>query len=79
LLTGTQQHIRESFSVQRHLEGYIKNGIKSYSVFISPKAFIDTHRYFKFIKTDGFEVRILDIDKFVYSLEEKTTLNEVTL
>lgn len=79
LLTGTQQHIRESFSVQRHLEEYIKNGIKSYSVFISPKVFIDTHRYFKFIKTDGFEVRILDIDKFVYSLEEKTTLNEVTL
>ena len=79
LLTGTQQHIRESFSIRRHLEDYIVRGIKAYSVFISPQAFIDTRRYAEFIKTDGIEVRILDIDKFVYNLEEKTTLNEATL
>lgn len=79
LLTGTQQHIRESFSVQRHLEEYTKKGIKSYAVFISPKSFIDTERYFKFIKNDGFEVRISDIGKFVHSLETKVTLNEATL
>ncbi len=78
LLTGTQQHLRESFSIRRHLEEYIAKGIKAYSVFISPKAFIDTCRYAEFIKTDGIEVRILDIDKFVYNLEEKTTLNEAT-
>ena len=79
LLTGTQQHIRESFSIHRHLEEYIKNGTKSYSVFISPKSFIDTERYFSFIKKDGLEVRISDIDKFVSSLETKATLNEATL
>lgn len=79
LLTGTQQHIRESFSVHRHLEEYIKHGTKSYSVFISPKSFIDTERYFSFIKKDGLEVRISDIDKFVSSLETKATLNEATL
>jgi hypothetical protein len=79
LLTGTQQHIRESFSVHRHLEEYVKKGTKSYSVFISPKSFIDTERYFNFIKKDGFEVRISDIDKFVHGLEEKATLNEATL
>lgn len=79
LLTGTQQHIRESFSIRRHLEDYIVKGIKAYSVFISPQAFIDTRRYAEFIKTDGIEVRILDIDKFVYNLEKETTLNEVTL
>src|SRR3989338_1897452 len=79
LLTGTQQHIRESFSVHRHLEEYIKKGTKSYSVFISPKSFIDTERYFDFIKKDGLEVRISDIDKFVHGLEEKRTLNEATL
>ena len=79
LLTGTQQHIRESFSIHRHLEEYIKNGIKSYSVFISPKSFIDTERYFDFIKKeDGLEVRISDIDKFVSSLETKVTLNDTT-
>ncbi len=78
LLTGTQQHIRESFSVHRHLEEYIKKNIKSYSVFISPKFFIDTERYFDFIKKDGLEVRISDIDKFVNSLEMATTLNEAT-
>ena len=79
LLTGTQQHIRESFSVRRHLEEYVKNGTRSYSVFISPKSFIDTERYFSFIKKDGLEVRISDIDKFVSSLETKATLNEATL
>ena len=79
LLTGTQQHIRESFSIHRHLEEYISKGIKAYSVFISPKAFIDTCRYAEFIKKDGIEVRILDINKFLYNLEEKTTLNEATL
>ncbi|MCL4321182.1 MAG: AlwI family type II restriction endonuclease [Deltaproteobacteria bacterium] len=79
LLTGAQQHIRESFSVHRHLEEYIANGIKAYSVLISPKAFIDTYRYAEFIKPEGIEVRILDIDKFVYNLEGKTTLNEATL
>lgn len=78
LLTGTQQHIRESFSIHRHLEEYVKRGAKSYSVFISPKSFIDTERYFNFIKKDGLEVRISDIDKFVNNLEMKTTLNEVT-
>ena len=78
LLTGTQQHIRESFSVHRHLEEYVKKGIQSYSVFISPKSFIDTERYFNFIKKDGFEVRISDIDKFVNNLDNKTSLNEVT-
>ncbi len=79
LLTGTQQHIRESFSVHRHLEDYIKNGTESYSVFISPKSFIDTERYFNFIKKDGLEVRVSDIDKFVSRLEAKSTLNEATL
>lgn len=78
LLTGTQQHIRESFSIHRHLEEYVKKGTKSYSVFISPKSFIDTERYFDFIKKDGLEVRISDIDKFVNNLEIKKTLNEVT-
>ncbi len=60
-------------------EEYVKRGTKSYSVFISPKSFIDTERYFGFIKKDGLEVRISDIDKFVNSLEMKTTLYEVTV
>jgi len=79
LLTGTQQHIRESFSIHRHLEEYVDKGIKSYAVFISPKSFIDTRRYFDFIKKDGLEVRISDIDKFVSMLDTKKTLNEVTI
>ncbi len=78
LLTGTQQHIRESFSIHRHLEEYVNNDIKSYTVFISPKSFIDTERYFKFIKKDGLEIRVSDIDKFIISLETRTTLNEAT-
>jgi len=79
LLTGTQQHIRESFSIHRHLEEYVKTKKRSYSVFISPKTFIDTERYFNFIKKDGLEVRVSDINKFVNNLETKLTLNEATL
>jgi len=80
LLTGTQQFIRESFSVHRHLEDFINKGISTYSIFISPKSFIDTERYFRFIKNqNGLEVRIADIDKFVNRLEEKPSLNEVSL
>jgi hypothetical protein len=78
LLTGTQQHIRESFSIHRHLEEYVKKGTKAYSVFISPKAFIDTVRYTQFVKNDGLDMRVIDIDKFVDGLEIKQTLNEVT-
>lgn len=79
LLTGTQQHIRESFSVRRHLEKFVNNGTKSYAMFISPKTFVDTGRYFDFIKSEGLDVRSLDIENFVLRLEEKTTLNETTL
>jgi hypothetical protein len=79
LLTGTQQHIRESFSVHRHLEEYMKSAPKTYSIFISPKTFIDTERYFKFIKNDGFDVRTSDINCFVSALEKYKTLNNVSL
>ncbi|MCA6070586.1 MAG: AlwI family type II restriction endonuclease [Endomicrobium sp.] len=78
LLTGTQQHIRESFSTRRHLETFINKGIKAYSVFISPQTFIDTKRYFNFIKNDGFEIRTSEISTFVNALENFKTLNEVT-
>jgi hypothetical protein len=78
LLTGTQQHIRESQSVRRHLESYTVRGVDAYAIFISPKAFIDTcenavfnqHRF-------GLEIRILDIDLFVEQLETNSTLRDV--
>ncbi|MDR3256998.1 MAG: AlwI family type II restriction endonuclease [Endomicrobium sp.] len=78
LLTGTQQHIRESFSVHRHLEAFINKGINAYSVFISPQIFIDTKRYFNFIKNDGFEIRTSEITTFVNALEKYQTLNDAT-
>ncbi|MDR0820440.1 MAG: hypothetical protein LBN19_02820 [Endomicrobium sp.] len=71
-----QQHIRESFSVHRHLETFLKKGIKSYSIFISPRTFTDTKRYFSFIKKDGFEVRISEIDSFINASEKCKTLNK---
>jgi len=78
LLTGTQQHIRESFSIQRHLEDYIRQGKKAYSIFISPKAFIDTCRNATFIKFQyGLEVKILNIDLFIKQLEANNTLFSV--
>lgn len=77
LLTGTQQHIRESFSIQRHLEEYLNKKIKVFSLFISPKAFIDTCRYAKFIAQDGFEIKILDIDLFVQQLEKYQKLKQI--
>jgi hypothetical protein len=78
LLTGTQQHIRESQSVRRHLESFTVRGVNAYAIFISPKAFIDTcenavfnqHRF-------GLEIKILDIDLFVEQLETNSTLRDV--
>ena len=78
LLTGTQQHIRESYSVQRHLEDYLNNGYNAYSIIVSPKAFIDTCRNANYIKFQyNLEVRILNIDLFLSQLEKKTNLYDV--
>ena len=78
LLTGTQQHIRESFSVQRHLEDFIKKGVNAYALFVSPKAFIDTCRNAEYIKFQyKLEVRILNIDLFLTQLETNNTLKNV--
>ena len=78
LLTGTQQHIRESYSVQRHLEDYINKGHSAYSVLVTPKAFIDTCRNADYIKFQyKLEVRLLDIDLFLSQLETQNTLQNV--
>ena len=78
MLTGTQQHIRESFSVQRHLEDFIKKGVNAYALFVSPKAFIDTCRNAEYIKFQyKLEVRILNIDLFLTQLETNNTLKNV--
>lgn len=78
LLTGTQQHIRESYSVQRHLEEFKIRNKNSYSIFISPKCFIDTCRNAAFIKFQyDLDVRILDIELFVKQLEKYSTLRKI--
>lgn len=74
----TQQHVRELFSTHRHLKTFINKGIEAYSIFMSPQTFIDTKRYFNFIKNDGFESRTSEISTFVNALENYKTLNEVT-
>lgn len=78
LLTGTQQHIRESYSVQRHLEAFLYKGYTAFSLFVSPKAFIDTCRNAAFVKFQyGHEIKILDIDLFLSQLESHVTLRNV--
>jgi len=78
LLTGTQQHIRESYSVQRHLEEFVNRGVEAFTLFVSPKVFIDTCRNADFIKHQyKLEVRILNIELFLTQLENYKTLNEV--
>ena len=78
LLTGTQQHIRESFSIQRHLEEFKTKNKNSYSIFVSPKCFIDTCRNAAYIKFQyDLDVKILDVDLFVNQLENQNTLKDV--
>lgn len=69
LLTGTQQHLRESFSTHRHLEEYLNRGLKATTRFISPQTFVDTQRYFNFIKPDGLEIQAESIAEFVKQLD----------
>jgi hypothetical protein len=65
LLTGTQQHIKESFSILRHLKEFIERGEKAYTIFISPKSFVDTCEHSSFVKfKHNFDIRILDIELF---------------
>lgn len=80
LLKGTGQHIRESQSVRRHLEDYRNRGvINSYSIFVSPKAFVDTCNNAEFNRVQyGLDIRILDIDLFVEQLERCETLQEAS-
>ncbi len=79
LLTGTQQHIRESYSIQRHLNDFVSKGKKAYTLFISPKVFQDTCEHSAFIKFKyNLDVKILDIDLFVKQLEIHQTLQNVS-
>ncbi len=78
LLKGATQHIRESYSVQRHLESFLEKNSNTCSILISPKAHIDTCRHSAYIKFQyGYEVRVLDIDLFLKQLEKLNTLYEV--
>ena len=60
---------KKPLSTHRHLEPFINKGIKAYPVFISPQIFIDTKRYFNFIKNDSLEIRTSEIYTFVNTLE----------
>ncbi len=78
MLTGTQQHIRESYSVQRHLQDFIDKGHQAFSLFISPKTFKDTCGHAEYIQFKyKLEVRILDIPLFLTQLETNESLREV--
>lgn len=78
MLTGTQQHIRESYSVQRHLQDFINKGNKAFSLFISPKVFQDTCGHAEYIQFKyKLEVKILDISLFLTQLETNSTLHNV--
>jgi hypothetical protein len=78
LLTGTQQHIRESYSVHRHLEDFINKGHKAFTLFVSPRVFVDTCRNAAFVKFQyGLDLKILNIDLFLQQLESNNTLQNV--
>jgi len=79
LLTGTAQHMRESMAITRHLDEYVKQGNPSaYTLFVSPKTFIDTIRYIRNIKTEeNLDIAYKDIPDFIVALEQHNTLREV--
>lgn len=51
LLTGTTQHIRESYSVTRHLEEYLTTNINTISIIIAPTIHNDTKEHALFPRT----------------------------
>jgi hypothetical protein len=61
------------------LDEYIKNGAAdAYTLFVSPKAFIDTIRYVRNIKlVENLDIKHLDIPDFVNALENHDTLRDV--
>lgn len=79
LLRGTQQHVRESLAVQRHLEEAKTTGAVSYSILMTPAAFIDTVRYAEFNRHQyNIDVRVVDIDKFIHGLGDGLNLQDIS-
>jgi hypothetical protein len=78
LLTGTAQHLREKTAITRHLDEYVKLGnVNAFTLFVSPKTFIDTQRFVDFTKMkEGLDIKCMDIENFVNALESNNTLRE---
>lgn len=80
LLTGTQQHIRESFSIRRHLEAALENNEKSFAIMVSPKTNLDFLNHSEWIKHSyNLEVRASEIATFVEEIEDIDKLRELAL
>ena len=79
LLTGSQQHIRESYSITRHLQDFLQKNTNSFTLFISPKVFKDTCSHAEFMKyKDNIDIKILDIDLFIAQLEIYKNLYDIS-
>lgn len=75
LLTGVQQHIRESFSIQRHLEEYKKQNINTITFFIAPLIHIDTKRNADYNKREyGLKVFTYSISEFLNQIKKEQNL-----
>jgi AlwI restriction endonuclease len=78
MLKGTQQHIRESYSIQRHLIDMLSKNSKAYAIFISPEVFVDFCQHADFIKYQKkLTVRALNIDLFISQLETYNDLYQI--
>lgn len=79
MLKGTQQHIRESYSIQRHLISAINQTPNAYAIFVSPEVFIDFCEHADYIKEKkNLTVRALNIDLFVSQLEQFSNLYDIS-
>lgn len=80
LLKGVQQHIRESYSVKRHLQEYQETDADVFSILLTPAAFTDTVEHAEFVRSrDKLDVRVIDIPDFVRHLDAGQSLNNLAL
>lgn len=77
LLTGAQQHIRESFSVARHLEKYSANNKNVFTILIAPSIFNDTKEYAEYFENKkNLGIIPISINDFVSQVKTKKSLED---
>lgn len=77
LLTGVQQHIRESFSITRHLKEYCLTKNNVFSILVAPTIHEDTREHATYIKfKEKLDIVTLSFSDFTHTINFTISLED---